>query len=338
MSASAKPETGRLASVEALRGLAAASVAWYHLTDTYGANIVRESGSFGWLGVDAFFVISGFVIPYSLASGGYTTKEFGRFLARRVIRLEPPYIVSIVLVIALNAASTWAPGFAGKPVNYSPAQVASNLFYLVPLTRYEWIQPVYWSLAYEFVFYIATGLLFAVLWRRSLILLALATAAAVGVKFLLAGSLDGRIPLFLIGIGAARRQLGRDTLITFLLMLAASIAAMVAMGFVLNALTGAATALTILYVRIPPWPPLTRLGRISYSLYLIHVPVGGRLVNLGKRFGTGVGYELALSAAAFGVCLLFAWVFHTLIEARAQRWSRSIRLAGATRAAVAVAG
>jgi peptidoglycan/LPS O-acetylase OafA/YrhL len=42
-----------------------------------------------WLGVDVFFVISGFVAPYSIASGfsGYTLREFPRFIARRPISL-----------------------------------------------------------------------------------------------------------------------------------------------------------------------------------------------------------------------------------------------------------
>ncbi len=52
--------------VEYLRGVAALGVAWFHMTNTYGPGFVASFGSLGWLGVDVFFVISGFVIPYSL--------------------------------------------------------------------------------------------------------------------------------------------------------------------------------------------------------------------------------------------------------------------------------
>jgi hypothetical protein len=56
----------RVLSVEGLRGIASLSVAWFHLTNTYQWGIVRASGSWCWLGVEAFFVIFGFVIPYAL--------------------------------------------------------------------------------------------------------------------------------------------------------------------------------------------------------------------------------------------------------------------------------
>lgn len=71
---------GKIAIVEVIRGLAALAVAWFHLTGTYPSGWVRASGSYGWLGVDAFFVISGFVVPYSIHRGfaTYTVRDFPR--------------------------------------------------------------------------------------------------------------------------------------------------------------------------------------------------------------------------------------------------------------------
>ena len=97
------PSYRRIYLVEYLRGLAALSVAWFHLTNQYAAGIspARISGSYGWLGVEVFFVISGFVIPLSLAKlqTRYTLRQFPQFMVRRVLRLEPPYLLSVVLVI-----------------------------------------------------------------------------------------------------------------------------------------------------------------------------------------------------------------------------------------------
>ena len=89
MKAVGKNSGDLIISVEYLRGLAALSVTWFHLTNTYSLNWVRESGSLGWLGVEAFFVISGFIIPYSLHRSGYTLRDFPNFMLRRIVRLEP---------------------------------------------------------------------------------------------------------------------------------------------------------------------------------------------------------------------------------------------------------
>jgi peptidoglycan/LPS O-acetylase OafA/YrhL len=102
----------RLAGIDALRGAAALSVAWFHLTNTF-AGASREAGAAGWLGVDCFFVISGFVIPLSLHRAGHGLAQFPAFMAKRLIRIEPPYLASLALVVALQVASSHAPGFAG---------------------------------------------------------------------------------------------------------------------------------------------------------------------------------------------------------------------------------
>ena len=55
----------------------------------------------GFLGVDIFFVISGFVIALSVSKGAPTFGYFGRFIVRRSIRLDPPYWSSILLEVLL---------------------------------------------------------------------------------------------------------------------------------------------------------------------------------------------------------------------------------------------
>ena len=317
-------EAVRLDSIQVLRGLAALSVAWFHMTNGYRHDTVAVSGSLGWLGVDCFFVISGFVIPYSLHVGGYGAGDFGRFLARRILRIEPPYLVSIVLVLALGFASAQAPGFAGPQPQFNAPQILSHLLYLIPLTHFSWLQPVYWSLTYEFVFYIVVGLCFRSLWPRHLAFTALVGLAAVLLKWAIMGGWDGRLPLFVLGVAAARYFLRKDGLATFLVAAALTVAAMVIMGSALSASAGLATALAIALLRLPSWRPLTLLGAISYSLYLTHVPIGGRIVNLGMRFGHGPFFEASLSILALIGSLLFAWLFHRIVEAAALRWSKRL--------------
>ena len=146
--------------VEYLRGLAALGVTWFHLTNSYGNGWVRASGAYGWLGVEVFFVISGFIIPYFItrAYTNYSLAQFPQFVLRRLLRLEPPYLISVVLALALWHLSSMMPGFAGTPPPHSWWQAMAHIAYLIPFTEYQWYNPVYWTLAYEFAFYFAIGI------------------------------------------------------------------------------------------------------------------------------------------------------------------------------------
>ena len=316
----------RLQTIEALRGLAALAVTWFHLTNQYHGGLARGSGAYGWLGVDAFFVISGFVIPYSLHSAGYQFGNFFRFVAKRMIRLEPPYLASIGLVIFLGFASNLAPGFRGQPQVTSTLGLAAHLLYLVPLTPYQWLNPVYWSLAYEFAFYLIVGLLFPLLWPRRLVFTLSAGFLILATRYVVVQTWDPQPLLFLYGITSARFFVGKDKLWEFALGVFAILIVMSVSGAALISVVGLATAAAIVWVRIPVWPPLRFLGIISYSLYLTHVPIGGRVINLGRRFIQGPWQELLLSVAALTVSLVCAWLFYRIVEVGSTRLSKRFSL------------
>src|SRR5262245_6522000 len=89
------PVPDRIPILDPLRGIAAGGVAWYHLTNLLDLpeGWIKGSGAHGFLGVEIFFVISGFVIPYSMIRGGYRVRsDWGRFIAKRILRLDPPYL------------------------------------------------------------------------------------------------------------------------------------------------------------------------------------------------------------------------------------------------------
>src|SRR5580765_3271068 len=108
----------QIQSVELLRGIASAMVCYYHLARGNAdflpdQNIVKRSATWGWSGVEIFFVISGFVIPFAMFQKKYTIRNFLTFLKKRIIRIEPPYIISILLVVFLNFVSTLSPYYRG---------------------------------------------------------------------------------------------------------------------------------------------------------------------------------------------------------------------------------
>jgi peptidoglycan/LPS O-acetylase OafA/YrhL len=323
-------EPGRLLVVEYLRGIASLSVAWFHLTNSYKDSWVASSGSYGWLGVEIFFVISGFVIPYSIwkVHPNYSIKLFPQFLARRILRLEPPYLVSLALVILLHYISSSFPWFRGETPSYDFLQIASHVFYLVPLTGYDWVQPVYWSLAYEFVFYVSIGLTYWLVSgaRNTVICL---TASTVLASAVLLEQLPSRMLLFVIGVTLFRNAVGfQDSRI--------GISVIAICSFIIGctggpeiALTGLVAAAAIYWgmrfeVRGNAGNALLLCGAISYSLYLVHVPIGGRVVNLGRRLVDGPVQELFLSLFALAVALGFATIFYIVVEKPFVRRSRRL--------------
>jgi peptidoglycan/LPS O-acetylase OafA/YrhL len=311
-----------------MRGGAAASVVLFHCSAPLESGIALFLNGYGWLGVDVFFVISGFVIPLSLHGKDYNVRHFPNFMLRRLIRLEPPYLISIALGIALWHLSSLAPGFHGEPPSYSFPQLAAHLLYLVPLTDYAWLSPVYWSLAYEFVFYILVGLLFPVLMHRRIEWTVALAAAVLGAFFAYDGRVDFRILEFAVGILLMRYVVadrGRGLIGIWLAALLLSVFLLA--GAVVGSVILAAAAAIFLFhgSSLGAWSAF--VGGISYSLYLTHVPIGGRIVNLGQRFGEGAGYEMLLIGVAMAVSVAFAIVFAHLVEKPAMRISRGISIA-----------
>ena len=82
--------------LDGLRGVAALMVIWYHLFEAFATSPVDQQFNHGYLAVDFFFILSGFVIGYAYDDrwGKMTGKDFFR---RRLIRLQPMVIMGAVL-------------------------------------------------------------------------------------------------------------------------------------------------------------------------------------------------------------------------------------------------
>jgi peptidoglycan/LPS O-acetylase OafA/YrhL len=159
----------RVEILDPLRGFAALAVAWFHFTqgNSVAQGWLKATGHYGWLGVEMFFVISGFIIPYSMHCGGYQVgRHFGRFLLKRLTRLEPPYLVSIAVVVALWYLSAAMPGFRGEQPNIQPTQLLLHLGYLNAFFGYPWLNPVYWTLGIELQYYLLVAVVYPMLASR----------------------------------------------------------------------------------------------------------------------------------------------------------------------------
>ena len=101
---SSKKKVEHISILDFLRGFAAVSVMFFHFASCKGlvkfsSPILSNLFPWGNKGVDIFFVISGFIIPYSLWNTEYKLKEFLRFMAKRFMRIAPPAYVCLLLII-----------------------------------------------------------------------------------------------------------------------------------------------------------------------------------------------------------------------------------------------
>src|SRR5579872_3761860 len=161
---------GRSTYIDALRGIAALGVACYHIARYEPGDqparelipgFVQAAFDYGWIGVQVFFVISGFVIAYSLRAAHVTPRFFANYALRRSIRLDPPYWTTILFVLLLHAVLHLHLGFDSPldvPTRLEPELswklVGSHLLYLQNILGYDNLSAGFWTLCIEVQFYL----------------------------------------------------------------------------------------------------------------------------------------------------------------------------------------
>jgi peptidoglycan/LPS O-acetylase OafA/YrhL len=346
-------EQNRIHVLDLLRGVASLAVALHHFGNVLAPGVLRSALSYGPLGVDVFFVISGFVIPYSLYHGGYTLRNYPIFVAKRVIRLDPAYIVTIVLIILLGMLNWYFPFQKGLVFEASVPQVLLHLGYLNTFFGYPWLANVFWTLAIEFQYYLLMGLVFPLVFSRNT-WTRIATLVILGALSCIIHSsiyIFYFIFLFIMGISTCQYRIGLIGKRQYVLILAiATLCALLSMGRATGTgdssitpttlsfwltragesapatIAGFATVCAILFLRAKN-PVFHFLGRISYSLYLIHSPIGRRALNVFLRV-TGAESEAAkigVIVMAVAVSIFAAYLLYRFVEQPSQEWSASLR-------------
>src|SRR6185295_6407762 len=101
-------QTGRMATLDGLRGFASLYVIVAHLFPLWrgrgiGERVGRTLLDLGWSGVDLFFVLSGFLITGILlkSKGDSARRYFGIFYARRFLRVFPVYYLMLVVLLVV---------------------------------------------------------------------------------------------------------------------------------------------------------------------------------------------------------------------------------------------
>ncbi len=328
----------RLVALDALRLLAAVAVVVYHFTarqsSVWGPDQDRLVGpvaawtSYGSLGPELFFVISGFVIL--MTAWGRTTVAV---VASRIGRLYPSYWVAVLLT-GLLLLVVWPEG-----KHVTPGQVAVNLTMFQSALGVPHVDGVYWTLWTELRFYLLVGVLVllgvtrrrvlavAFLWPPAALL-----AARLGLDDVATLLVADYAPLFAAGMALFLVHREGHRLLPWAAVVANTALAVVLVtpsrAAVLERVTGitpstaglaAGVVLCVALVALVALTPLARVdrpwvvaaGALTYPLYLVHHYWGLWTIGLvADRVPAWVAV-----AAAVAVSVVLAWLVHRLVEA-----------------------
>ncbi len=297
----------------------------------------------GHLAVSVFFLISGFVIIPAVEKHGSR-----RFLIGRFFRIIP-----LSVAVALTAGLVFSFGFGSS--QFPISRTISTGLLLTEVTRQAPTNPVIWSLIVEAWFYVlvawllsafaklncgvllGTGLVCAVV-----VVIAACCLSGLGLPSVVIawGRMVAYNCLFIIHIivGSAlylawrdKRNRGRSIIVALLLGGLFCAAVWVdrkwnaaPAGFnAHNLFWGAVVFVTALLLnqRIPRSKIAAFFARISYPLYLVHLPLAWLLLFEFERLGLAAPLNFL---ATFAICIFVAWLFHFFVEAPSHRLGRHL--------------
>lgn len=363
--ATAAPEIGerRIVELDGVRGAMTLLVLLSHLFGEVPNGL--DALKVGWIAVDMFFVLSGFLIGRLILDKKHHANFFAVFYARRIFRLIPLYVL-IVGGTALATAwadPSWAEADPAVPL-WSYFTFTQTLFMVASGSiGAHWLAPT-WTLAVEEHFYLVAPALLAFTPARWLPrVIAAGILGALSLRVAIYGFgfaspmvalvlLPGRADLLLCGIAAAMAQrAGAIPARADLALRVVPVAALVAVAalklrsddlfaiwnplllgigcacFLLSIVRGAPEA------RRFRSPVLRLLGDTGYVVYLIHLPVIGVMhgLCLGSVPDIATPAQGAVSVAALAIVLAAGWVLTTYVEVPLSRYGRTWRWSGDTR-------
>jgi peptidoglycan/LPS O-acetylase OafA/YrhL len=296
--------------------------------------------------VALFFLISGFVIPFS-----FRHHTPGSFLVARVLRIYPTYLAAVAVGLVARLLSSW---YWGHPFEAEPFVIVSNCLLIQDLLGLPSIDLVNWTLAIELKFYLMFALCYPLImrWREWFVLGV--GVAAIGLNLIATAMMPDMSPrhwwlavtvgdetmsvaymmlgtLFFLniqGLLSTGRLLGMSLagLGLFVVCWAFGCMSYQFPSITENYLFGWACFTLSFFARhrFVSNVPLRCLAAISYPLYLVH-PMVGYVVMAILMMGFGLGYVLA-ATIAFATAVMVASVVHLLVERQSISSGRAIAL------------
>jgi len=311
--------------------MASLAVVFYHFGNVLDAGVIRSASEYGKFGVQVFFVISGFVICYSLSRANYEIRSYFTFILKRLARLDPPYLATIGIILLLGSLSRIVPLGNNGEFHASFLQVLLHLGYLNSFSHYLWLNDVFWTLGIEFQFYILIGLAYPVFFSRNLAVRILGIVGLAVLHFTIHSQdyVFDFIFLFVLGIVVCQYKTGLiGKAHCAILLVLMTLVTLYANG-IPSLLAGEFAVISILFLNFRN-TIFTFLGNISYSLYLLHSPIGRRALNVAMKItqAQSQASKVAVILFAVGVSIVAAYIFYLLVEKPARDWSARIQYPG----------
>lgn len=346
-------------TLEHWRGLAALWVmifhgfgAIYHISLHPFLELLKSVAAPGWLGVHLFFVISGYCISASVYK--LILKKNGNvwsFIRNRAWRLLPVYWIAFLVTIAFNfISSLFNKTSLWENLPSSWQGWIGNLFLIQPYLDTPFYVIVYWSLVVELEFYLLVACLLII--RNQI-----SQRLAIFVGMLL-GSISVFTPpnllltflpfwcdffcgvlLFTALLAKYNKKTIERNFSLYLIIVFGNLSILVDRILYNNQIWFSSIFALILYLlyfvddkinefKLTKW--LKYIGMISYSLYLLHVPFQGRVINLGLRFiSTDSPMVLCLQILGWSVAIVVSYIFYRLVEKPLNSWRHRQKLLNA---------
>ncbi len=269
---------------------------------------------FGYLGVAIFFVISGFIITHVAQR-----ETRGQFVLKRLFRIYPPFLVALavasVLAFIVDRQSVSLPGVLRE----------ASLFD----SRFILLGPSY-TLVIEIMFYALATALLPLLRSRPVIATVIIAIVPVFIRYGLRGiplsppfarllGYQNFVSVFAIGMAIYYRWEGRLSvratmalgLLAWCAFVWTSGPSAEGRGFQINTIYAVAVFLAALWVqpRGEANPVAAVVAEGSYSLYLLHVPIGIFILNsLGPILGYSLALVIGLAVLALSCLISYRWI------------------------------
>jgi len=317
----------RYGELDALRGLAALAVVFFHYTHQYrgiyGHSIPANwDFKYGNYGVELFFILSGFVIYLTVKR----VKTPFEFAYKRLTRLYPTYwwcLITTFIVVSIFS-------LPGKESTITEALVGLTM--LQGLLDVDPVDDSYWSLLPELIFY---SFMFLLIYYKQLKKINL--YFSIWVLIMIINSFL-KIPyittvfnlrygmLFFAGIIFYKLRTGNRSWINHLIIAYCFLAVLIVTREPIGIMIISCFFIIFYLVAFEKLnflakEPLIFFGKISYALYLLHQFIGYVIINYLRSHGIENG--LLLIGTPLLINILLAWFTTDIIEKNAMKYLRN---------------